>query len=332
MPGQEPPQSLSDLGRAGLFGAGDHVRHQPLGAVLGVGTRSQRRHGDGLGDVGQREQGSVHLAGLDQVAADLHAVVTPAQQPQHPSGRSGLEHPDVAGAIRPGAIGVGGEGLRGVLRVVEVPRGHERRGHGQHPGLAVRVLGAVGRGDAQHGVTHGMADRQRAVQHRVVGGHRVLGDQSGLARAVPVAHHAGWWQQRAGRLHVPAVGSLPGDGQRPQTGQQGGVGTGADEGPQNGWAGVHHGGADPVQPSRQPGDPRAPDVVQLHPGADHQPGDGDHETGVEGEGEGVGHHVVRVVAAGVDRVGPGVTGEHAVVVDDDLGNPGRAGGEGERSG
>ncbi|RSO03844.1 hypothetical protein DMH18_36300 [Streptomyces sp. WAC 06783] len=134
MGGQQRGQVPAQRG-AGDRGAGGglHVRGEPVGAADGrravrsrrrygaVGRAARRGHG-GRGDVRVAQQGRLHLAGLDAVAADVELRVDPPEEQvgavREAAGQVAGAVEQAAGAVRREAVG--DEVAPGFRRAVEV--------------------------------------------------------------------------------------------------------------------------------------------------------------------------------------------------------------------
>ncbi len=179
------------------------VGHHIPGQHRGPGAAPVRDH-RGLGHAGQPQQGVLHLAQLDAVAADLDLVVQPPQEVQVAVGQPPYE---VARTVQPlpRGEGVGDEALRGQLRTAQIAAGQppaadvQLAGHADRHRVAplvehVRTGPGDGRADRRQPVVGGVTahpQHGRRGQHRGLGRAVVVDEGEGGVRGQPAADHVG---------------------------------------------------------------------------------------------------------------------------------------------
>nr|WP_231951624.1 hypothetical protein [Nocardia terpenica] len=160
---------------------GDIVGDEHPAAVGGFAIDHHR-----VANIGQGDQGVLHLAELDPVAADLHLIVDAAQILD---GAVGEESSQITGAVEPpgGPERVGAEALGGQVRPIEVSAGHLHAADAQLPGHADGLRPIVLAEHIDRGVVHRRPDRHPGHRTRCRGGAFERGDiDRRLRRAVQV--------------------------------------------------------------------------------------------------------------------------------------------------
>ncbi len=234
------------------------------------------------------------------------------------------EGADVTGAERPGPVGVVGEHLGGLLRVLPVaaaePAGRQhdpaRPGVGERPVLQL---------DLQTRTRDGPAHGGGPLGRLVVAADRVLGHEPRLGGAVAVAQDAVRPDGAAHGGQLGAVHRLPRHRHGLQPRQAARRPQRRHDAAQDGGRGQQHVRPHLAQERGQLGDRPAAGVEQLQAGPGEQTGQRGGRAGAERHGQQVGHDAARGVGARGLGVDPRVVQDRAVVAGDALGLPRRPG-------
>ena len=178
----------------GVLRAGE-IGHEFGPRIVGAGGH------ECIGDAGNRTQGAFDLGGFDLVAADLHCVVDPAHEVEHPVVI------DTAEIARPIAAQsrVGGEPGIGLLGEMQVPVGETVCGDADLPDLTAPSELAVGENDIECLAEWGRTGGQESGRERIACSVLLACNRARFGGGVPVHDDRARARGRADGEHVPGV-------------------------------------------------------------------------------------------------------------------------------